>query len=120
MKIIENFEKDFSFSIPSLVITGGGSLNDHWMQIFADVTKRKIVTTNQPKLAGALGATMCVLVGSGVFKEFKSVKQIVLKSKEFIPDQKNFEVYDGLFKDYKNLYTSLKSSYEKSNAKRFA
>ena len=118
--IIENFEKDFSFSIPSLVITGGGSLNDHWMQIFADVTKRKIVTTNQPKMAGALGAAMCVLVGSGVFEEFKSVKQIVFKSKEFIPNQKNFEVYDGLFKDYKNLYTSLKSSYEKSNAKRFA
>lgn len=117
--IIENYEKDFSFKIPSLRITGGGSQNDHWMQIFADVTKRKIVTTNQPKMAGAIGAAMCAFVGAGVFEEFKAVQDIVGSNKEFLPNPDNFDIYDSLFNDYKNIYSSLKASYENSNSKRF-
>ena len=40
--IIENYEKDYGFNIPSLRITGGGSQNDHCMNIFSDVIQRKI------------------------------------------------------------------------------
>jgi len=117
--IIENYEKDFGFKIPSLKITGGGSQNDHWMQIFADVTKRKIITTNQPKMAGAIGAAMCAFIGAGVFDGFSAVHNIVGENKVFLPNTENYEVYDGLFKDYKSIYSSLKTSYEDSNSKRF-
>lgn len=117
--IIENYDKDFGFKIPSLRITGGGSQNDHWMQIFADVTKRKIITTNQPKMAGAIGAAMCAFVGAGIFKEFSAVQNMVGKSREFLPNPENFEIYDTLFEDYKNIYSSLKTAYEDSNSKRF-
>lgn len=117
--IIENFEQDFRFNIPSLRITGGGSQNDHWMQIFADVTKRKIITTDQPKMAGALGVAMCAFVGSGSFDGFSSVQDVVHEYKTFHPNPQNFEIYDGLFKDYKNLYASLKPAYKKSNTNRF-
>lgn len=117
--IIENYEKDFGFRIPSLSVTGGGSQNDHWMQILADVTKRKIVTTKQPKMAGAIGGAMCAFVGLGIFEEFSSVKEIVKENKEFRPDPQNFEIYDLLFRDYKKLYASLKNAYEDSNLKRF-
>lgn len=117
--IIENYDKDFGFKIPSLRITGGGSQNDHWMQIFADVTKRKIITTNQPKMAGAIGAAMCAFVGAGIFKEFSAVQNMVGKNKEFLPNPENFEIYDPLFQDYKNIYASLKTVYEHSNSKRF-
>jgi sugar (pentulose or hexulose) kinase len=103
----------------ALRITGGGSQNDHWMQIFADVTKRKIVTTDQPKMAGALGAAMCAFVGSGAFNSFANVHDIVHTSKEFFPNPENFTIYDELFQDYKNLYASLKPVYKKSNATRF-
>ncbi|MCG8309526.1 MAG: FGGY-family carbohydrate kinase [Cytophagales bacterium] len=117
--IIENYEKDFGFKIPSLRITGGGAQNDRWMQIFADVTKRKIVTTNQPKMAGAIGGAMCVFVGAGVINEFSSVRQIVGSNKEFFPNPANFDIYDLLFGDYKRIYASLKATYESSNAIRF-
>ncbi len=117
--IIENFEKDFKFKIPSLRITGGGSQNDHWMQIFADVTKRKIVTTNQPKMAGAIGAAMCAFVGAGKFKDFRAVQNMVGKNKVFLTNPENHQVYDKLFMEYKSLYSSLKKTYENSNSKRF-
>ena len=117
--IIENYEKDFGFKIPFLRITGGGSQNDHWMQIIADVTKRKITTTNQPKMAGAIGGATCAFVGSGVYNEFDAVKDIVVKSKEFNPNPEHCEIYDTLFREYKSLYVALKKPYKKSNSKRF-
>ncbi len=117
--IIENYERDFGFKIPSLRITGGGTQNDNWMQIFADVTKRKIITTNQPKMAGAIGAAMCAFVGAGVFTEFKAVHSIVGKNKEFLPNPDNYAIYDELFSGYKNIYKSLKTTYKHSNSKRF-
>jgi xylulokinase len=117
--IIENYEKDYGFNIPSLRITGGGSQNDHWMQIFADVIQRKIETTNQPKMAGAIGAAMCVFVGSGIYKGFEEINKIVKKHKVFNPDPANFEIYNKLFSDYKNIYRSLKGTYINANNERF-
>ena len=49
---------------------GGGSKNKSWMQLIADITNRKIITTSQPVNAGAIGAAMCAMVGSGIFKDF--------------------------------------------------
>jgi sugar (pentulose or hexulose) kinase len=89
------------------------------MQIFADVIQRKIETTNQPKMAGAIGAAMCVFVGSGVYKSFEDVNKIVKKHKVFNPDPANFEIYNKLFTDYKNIYRSLKGTYINANNKRF-
>lgn len=117
--IIENYESDFGFSLQSLRITGGGSQNDRWMQIFADVTNRRIITTDQPKMAGALGAAMCAFVGSGAFTSFSSVQEIVDEKNVFEPNRENSKIYDKLYKDYKNVYRSLRSAYKKSNANRF-
>jgi len=117
--IIDNYKRDFGYSLDSLRITGGGSQNDHWMQIFADVTKRKIITTNQPKMAGAIGAAMCAFVGADIYDGFDKVRQIVKSEKEFNPNKDNFEIYDDLFSDYQHLYKSLKKTYSNSNSKRF-
>ena len=89
------------------------------MQIFADVIQRDIETTNQAKMAGAIGAAMCVFVGSGKYKNFKDVNNIVKANKVFKPDPANFEIYNKLFKDYKNIYKSLKGAYISANSKRF-
>jgi len=102
-----------------LRITGGGSTNDHWMQIFADIIQKNIETTDQPKMAGAIGAAMCVFVGSGKYKDFKEVHRFVKVKKVFRPDPANFEIYNKLFGDYKDVYKSLKSTYIKANSKRF-
>jgi xylulokinase len=117
--IIENYEKDFGLKISELKITGGGSTNQHWMQIFADVTRRVIHTTNQPKMAGAIGAAMCAFVGAGVFKGFDAVKNMISVSASYIPREEHGEIYGQLFERYKDLYGSLKKVYIKANHQRF-
>jgi xylulokinase len=117
--IIENYEKDFNFKIPEFRFIGGGSQNDLWMQTVADITGRKVVTTNQPTMAGAIGAAMCAFVGSGIFRDFTEVDKIISVHKTFKPNTTNKKIYDKLFTNYKDVYKSLKGTYQRANAKRF-
>ncbi len=118
--IIENFEKDFDFQIPNLKITGGGSQNDHWMQIIADVTQRKIEATYRPKMSGAIGAAVIAFVGSGIYPGFEKVKDLVRVRKVFEPNPDHTDIYHEMFENYKDLYHSLKKTYRKANEKRFS
>lgn len=117
--IIENFKKDFGFNIHHLKIIGGGALDQQWMQIISDVTKRKIEVTNNPQMCGALGAAMCAFVGLGIYKEFKEIKKLIHIKKTYLPTTENFEQYDKLFNSYKSIYYSLRKAYDEINAWRF-
>jgi xylulokinase len=113
--IIENLERDFGFSLPLLRIIGGGSQNESWMQIIADITNRKIETTTYPKLAGALGAGMCALVGLGVMESLQDVKKLVTPQRIFIPNSNNSVIYNKHFQSYKEIYKMNKNLYRKIN-----
>ncbi len=118
--ILENYEKDFRFKTPDLKLIGGGSLNKQWMQTIADITGRKVTTTNHPTMAGAIGGAMCAFVGSGLFADFTSVNKIVKADKTFHPNPENKNIYDELFVNYKDIYNSLKGTYNRANSKRFS
>ncbi|MFW9978143.1 MAG: FGGY-family carbohydrate kinase [Candidatus Thorarchaeota archaeon] len=118
--IIENFEKDFGFTITDVNVVGGGSLSKEWMQILADVTKRNIRTFEQPMYVGAIGAAMIGFVGAGIFSDFRFAKEIVKETGIFTPHKENFGVYDSLFETYKEIYSSLREVYKKANEARFA
>ncbi len=117
--IIENFEKDFGFNIPSLRVIGGVSQKNDWMQLIADVTHRKIVTTTQPIWAGAIGASAVALVGAGTYADFSCMDEFVKTDKVFEPQAENFSIYDELFILYKDVYKDLKTTYKKANSNRF-
>jgi xylulokinase len=113
--IIENLEKDFGFSIPHLRIIGGGSQSESWMQIIADITNRKIETTTHPRLAGALGAGMCALVGLGIMNSLQDVKKLVIPQHVYIPNVVNSAIYNRQFQSYKDIYKMNKGLYRKIN-----
>lgn len=116
---INNLEKDFGFEIKSLKITGGGSKNKSWMQLIADVTNRKIITTSQPVNAGAFGAAMCAMVGSGALKDFSEINKLIKTTDEFIPNPDNNKIYDELFVTYQKVFHQLNKTYQSINKTRF-
>lgn len=117
--IFENFERDYNFSIPEFRFVGGGSKNTLWMQTVADITGRKVYTTNHPTMAGAVGAAICAFVGSGIYKDFYEVDKIISTKHTFIPNPENKEIYNELFDNYKDVFYSLKETYKRANSKRF-
>lgn len=116
---ISNMEKDFGFRMDTLKVTGGGSRNKAWMQIIADVTGKKIVTTNQPLNAGALGAAMCAMVGSGTLNGFEDIHTLIGEQDTFHPNKANAAVYDTVFKAYQSVFRRLKDAYRDINHERF-
>ncbi len=112
--------KDFNFNIQSLRVIGGGSANDQWLQILADVTKNTIVKTNQPRHAGAIGGAMCAMVGSKTYDDFNSIHQLIKPTNKYSPNKDNFAIYDELFELYKSVYKSLKTTYSQANKTRFS
>lgn len=117
--ILDNYEKDFKLKTPNFRFIGGGSQNSQWMQTISDITGRTITTTNHPTMAGAIGAAMCAFVGSGLFPNFNSVDKIIKPSKTFTPNLENKTIYDELFLIYKDIYNSLRGTYQRANSKRF-
>ena len=94
---------------------GGGAKSDEWMQIFADVTGRRIEAVAKPQDAGALGAALAVPLGLGVYKSYSDVKEAVKLRGSFDPDPSNRALYDSLFDSFKYLYGRLSPAYKRLN-----
>jgi xylulokinase len=112
-------DQDFGFKFDTVKVTGGGSRSKAWMQIIADITGRKVITTTQPFNAGALGAAMCAMVGSGIYKDFSEISQLVQTDEVFTPRAANTALYEELFISYQSIYHQLEQPYQKINKNRF-
>lgn len=90
--------------IDKVISIGGGTKNDAWLQIQADIFNAKIV-----KLASeqgpAVGAAMLAAYGSGWFESLKECgEKFTKEEKVFEPIQENVEKYKTLFSLYKKVY----------------
>jgi len=94
---------------------GGGAKSDTWMQIFADVTGRRIEAVEKPQDAGALGAALAVPVALGIYKSHKDIKEVVSVRKAFEPDRANKKTYDDNFAAFQMLYKRLSPAYKVLN-----
>ncbi|MFX1274265.1 MAG: FGGY-family carbohydrate kinase [Promethearchaeota archaeon] len=101
--------------IPELTIIGGGAKSDIWCQIFADVLNRNIKQVKDPIQANARGAAFIASVGLG-YITWEDVSQFMEYSNIFTPNPENREIYDQLFKEFKNIYDMTKKMYKRLNS----
>ena len=113
--IVERIEKGFKFKIPSLRIIGGGARGDVWMQIIADITKRKVEVPPNCQERGAIGAAFIGFIALKKIENFSSLKKIIKVEKMFLPKEENAKIYDFLYERYKLVYKRLKGFYRNLN-----
>jgi len=104
-KIIEAFENS-GIKIESLFACGGlAQKNGMLMQIYSDVTDRKINIANSTQ-TGCLGSAMHAAVAAGYYKDIKEAAKYMshLKDRKFIPNKNNVSIYNRLYKQYSRLH----------------
>ncbi len=113
---VDDMIDELKVDLDNVIITGGGSNSDLFMQIFADVfnlpTKRNVVNG-----AAALGSAICVAVACNVYKDFdEAVKNMVKIKDVFYPKAENVAVYNKMMPIYTDITNHtdaiLKKSYE--------
>lgn len=107
---------ELEIKVDDLIISGGGSNSDLFMQIFSDVfgipASRNFVNDS-----ASLGAAICVAVAVDFYKDFKTAVRNMVKIKDtFKPIEKNTQLYklmnDEVYKHITNYTDEIfKKSY---------
>jgi sugar (pentulose or hexulose) kinase len=108
-------------TLSGIIITGGGSNSDLFMQIFADVFNLP-AKRNEINGSASLGAAINTAVAAGSYKSYEEAVQRMVRVRDtFYPIPKNVDVYERLNRQaYKRIpfYTDevLKKTYEVLNS----
>ncbi|MEW5784308.1 MAG: FGGY family carbohydrate kinase [Bacillota bacterium] len=107
---------ELGIKLKELIISGGGSNGDLFMQIFADVFGIP-TTRNAVNGSASLGAAICAAVATGIHDGYVTAIEKMVKIRDrFLPDKANTALYrrmnDEVYKDI-TVYTDeiLKKSY---------
>lgn len=99
-------------NIDTIVSTGGGTKNEDWLQMQADIFDAKIIKLSSEQGPG-IGAAMLAAYGCGWFESLqKCADQFLTIDKEYSPIEENVKKYKELFNIYKTVYTQTKSLNE--------
>ena len=94
-------------------ISGGGAKSKLWKQILADIFNVELVTLNSTEGA-PYGAALIAAAGTGAFNTIQEACERCIKKESVTePVLENTAVYNEFYDVYKNLYPSLKPSFNK-------
>lgn len=107
MKLNLQIMEEAGISVDAFVATGGGTKNDAWSQLKADVLNKIVVVRNVSE-AGCYGAALLAQSAITGVNVNKLIKTYSKSDKIFHPEPVKSEIYEQKFNYYKRLYPSLK------------
>ena len=111
---METLEKLYA-KVTHLNAIGGGAKSDTWCQILADVTDREINQITDPQETNARGVALLAAMTLGYIESYHDIRNYIKIKKTFTPDPRNRDIYDRLFREFKNIYRQNKSWYKRMN-----
>ena len=97
-------------TIENLKITGGGSKNEIWMQIFADVLGVKTEQLEAGAGAG-YGMALCAAAACGNISMNQIISKTVKVKKVFSPRKYNVKLYEEKYLNYLKIHDALKQIF---------
>jgi L-ribulokinase len=106
-KIIEAFEAS-GVEVRELIAAGGLIKNAVLMQMYADVTRRRIHLIESEQ-GPALGSAMHAAVAAGLFPDIRAAADAMgkLRRDVYIPDEAQSDAYDKLYEHYSRLHDAF-------------
>jgi xylulokinase len=111
---METLENLYS-PVAELNMIGGGAKSRLWCQIMADVTNRIIHQVADPQLAGAKGIALVASMALGYVPSFNDIRKYIRINDMYRPNPAYRQLYDRLFREYKNIYKHNKTWYRRMN-----
>ena len=90
-----------------LIVVGGTSKSDGWLQIISDITNRPVKIIKED-VEAPLGDAVLAALGAGLISDVNIVKQWGTLELKAQPSSKNQKLYDDMFGFYKQLYMNTK------------
>ena len=101
--------KAHDIPIDQIFVTGGGTQNEVWMQIIADVVGQEVST---PEITIGASFGDALMAASAVkypgFETYDALLNYIKPGKTYVPNEKNHAIYKRYQKIYDALYDSLK------------
>lgn len=88
-------------------LVGGGSSSRLWTQILADITGVSMERIKEG-IEAPYGSAFLAGYSAGIYESFEEIGKWNNKREVFLPDSKNFIIYQDYFEIYKNMYYSIK------------
>lgn len=104
--------REMNINVTDMMACGGGGSSPLWRQMLADLYACSVKTT-QNKEGPALGVALLAAVGAGIYSSVpEACKAVILPDKIQNPIEENIGQYERVYKIYRNLYSSLKTSFD--------
>ncbi|MFW6164203.1 MAG: FGGY family carbohydrate kinase, partial [Planctomycetota bacterium] len=107
---IEMLESATGASPEGIRVVGGGSKNDLWNQLRAEVTGLPVTTIEQ-KEATVLGAAICAFAGTGVHESVEAAQRAIRFGETTFQPSADRGDYEALYARYKALLPALEPHY---------
>lgn len=98
---LQDLSNTCGFEADGITVVGGGSKNELWNQIRADVLGVPIKIVDQPE-STVMGAAMFALAGVGVFKDADHAQEIMTPNYKVVEPSSDSTIYKQLFKEKSN------------------
>lgn len=96
LKISIDYLAEHTNITDEILFCGGGSKSDIWMQMFADIFNMRIVKTNIDQDAASLGAAAICAKSTGLWEDYRKIKELHEVDKIFLPDSSRVPKYERL------------------------
>lgn len=113
MKLNLQLMEEAGMYVDTFVATGGGTRNDVWTQLKADVLNKKVIVRSIDE-AGCYGASLLAQSALKNIPLIELIQAVNESDKVFLPDPEKAREYEKKFDSYKGLYPVLKQFWEKS------
>ncbi len=96
------------FEAETVVLAGGATRSNIWLQIHADVSNLPLTLTKVPD-APALGSAILAAVGSGAFSDIGSAaRKMVQVDRVIEPNPESHGIYQPFYQSYREHYLAMK------------
>lgn len=93
--------------VKKIMAVGGGTKNEPWLQLIADVLGRPI-HISQVTMGAAYGDGLMAALAAGFYESWEELSQVVKPAKTYFPREENRQVYERMTDMFQKLYEANK------------